>query len=279
MQKARLYSSNGIIDIHDYFLLYGPDHSPAPFFVNELFISAETIKINWGFRPLELFIRHGHSSQYFSCLPYIALNSAITKLVGSSVYGLGLSSAVFAVLIGITIFYLSCEIRLLKRQSPLATIFYWLMHPVLVMSGIAWNSALFPLISVASILFLEKSLYKDTGLGKNTNQWSSRFLSGILCGVLVGYASWAYPPGKLYSILLIAIYSAVCIKQELKATNLKQSRYWLWLSTFFSISSGLVGCLLVKSSQTYGAETRGYEELTIGQESLLHKIGIRFFQT
>ena len=254
------------------------DYSPAPFFADELLVSAEAIKVNWGLRPLELFVRHGNSSEYFSYLPYIAASSAITKFVGSSIYGLRVSSAVFAILTGATIFCLSCNIGLPKRYSLLATIFYWLMPPVIVQSRIAWDPALFPLVSTTTILFLEKSLAEDVGIAGNPTRWSRRCFSGILCGALVGLVSWTYPPGKLCSILLIAIYSVICIRRGLQAKSWRRSRYWLWLATFFSVSSGLVGFLLLQSFQTSGAETRGYKELILGQENLLHKIGIRFFQ-
>ena len=260
------------------FYLTALDYSPAPFFVDEVLVSAEVIKVNWGLRPLELLIRHGHSSEYFSYLPYIAFSSALTKVVGSSIYSLRLSSAICAILTGAVIFCLSCEIGLPKKYSLLATIFYWLMPPVIVQSRIAWDPALFPLISTTSILFLEKSFGQDAGFAGNTNRWSRRFISGILCGTLVGLVSWTYPPGKLCSILLIATYSVICIGRDLHTNSWNQSRYWLWLSTFLSVSSGLVGWLLLKSFQTNGAETRGYKELILGQENLLHKIGIRFFQ-
>jgi len=251
----------------------GLDYSPAPYFSDESLVSAEVIKLSSGWRDFGLLVRHSNRYQDFSFLPYVATSLLLTKFFGLSVYGFRLVSVVLALCTGFALVLLSHLFGLDWRFSLLSPIFYWLMPPVIVQSRIAWDPAIYPLVSVVAICSLEWAARRiGSGYG-----YSVEFLAlwGLNAGFWLGLVAWSYPPGRLCAICLSLLY---------------MRRYWLvfkrsssgrafiiFIGSFLSCLLLMAGALFVSMKATAGAMSRTSSELILGQDSFPQKVLLRFF--
>ena len=254
------------------FYLVGLDYAPAPYFSDESLVSAEVIKISRGWSDFGLLIRHS-SLPDFSYLPYVSVSFLLTKLFGFSVYGFRLVSAVLSIGTGCALIYLSRLFGLGWRYALFVPPFYWLMPPVIVQSRVAWDPAIFPLVSVLAVCSLEYPVRRikrggDLLLG-------SLALFALNASFWVGLVAWAYPPGRLCSVLVCTFY-LYRYWVVFKGTRVK-GLFPVFAVPFLS-GFGLMGSALFASlKSTEGSMSRSSSELILGQDSLLQKIFIRFF--
>jgi len=253
--------------------LTGLDYAPAPYFSDEALVSAEVIKLSRGWRDFGLLIRHSSRYADFSFFPYVFVSFLLTKVLGFSVYSFRLVSVILSVGTGLGLIFLGRLFDLKWNYLLLAPVFYWLMPPVIVQSRIAWDPAIFPLICLVAVCSLEWPA-RRINMVVSFPAWALAFLA-LNAGFWLGLVAWAYPPGRLCSVLLCGFYLArywfACKKFYLR--RLRSQFLIPFLLSFFGMGS----VLLVSLKSTAGAMSRSTSELIIGQTSLLQKIFLRFF--
>ena len=240
--------------------------SPPPFFIDEYLVGSVVAKVLHLNEPLSTIFRHENLLDLYSYFPYVAISVVITKLFGFSIYTLRLTSALLALATAVLVYCLSRTYQVSTRFAFFSASIYLLLPPVIIQARVAWDPAIYPLLAILSILFLER-LY--LGIDRSTHLSSNRALISIFAGVSLGFLSWSYPPGQISSFSLIIFF---LLKTMTKRASLRLRILDVPLLITFLVYASMLSLYLFQRLNLSGGVERYSQESLLGHDGLFPKV-------
>ena len=182
------------------------DYAPAPFFFDEALVAAVVIKNAQSLGSSRILFEHGSGTSFFSYLPYVTASAVVTKVLGFSISSFRLTSSIFALLTAALAYLYSRQLGLSGHCAMLSSLFYLLFPAVVVQSRVAWDPGIYPFLGLASVCSLEFLLRIANGRTERKSDLTIILVS-ISSGILLGLTFWCYPPGQVFSALVLASFS------------------------------------------------------------------------
>ena len=191
------------------------DYAPAPFFFDEALVAAVVIRYAHSLSPLQILFEHGPETSFFSYLPYVSASVLVTKVLGFSISSFRLVSSVFGILTAALTYLYSRQLGLSRRCAMLSSLFYLLFPAVVVQSRIAWDPGIYPFLGLASVCSLE-FLFRALNISSEGGGNLKAILASIASGILLGLTFWCYPPGQVFSALVLASFGVrfLCCRKK-----------------------------------------------------------------